>query len=98
MTAILYPVAADAAQAFAAPKGRAARERDAAALAGEAVAFLTEPLGPVYATREAALDALAGRVEDDRAGRIATLAAEDRFIQLTEMAAPRGGKRTRAPA
>ena len=98
MTAILYPVAADAAQAFAAPKGRAARERDAAALAGEAVAFLTEPLGPVYATREAALDALAGRVDDDRAGRIATLAAEDRFIQLTEMAAPRGGKRTRAPA
>ena len=50
------------------------------------------------AQREAALDALAGRVEDDRAGRITTLAAEDRFIQLTEMAAPRGGKRTRAPA
>lgn len=98
MTAILYPVAADAAEAFAAPKGRAARERDAAALAGEAVAFLTEPVGPAYASREAALDALAGRVEDDRPGRVTTLAAEDRVMQLVEQLAPRGGKRARAPA
>ena len=41
MTAILYPVAVDAGQAFAAPKGRAARERDAVAVAGEQVAFVT---------------------------------------------------------
>ncbi|MBA4011520.1 MAG: hypothetical protein C0481_06605 [Phenylobacterium sp.] len=98
MTAILYPVAADAGQAFAAPKGRAARERDAAALAGEDVAFLTEPVGPVYATREAALDALAGRVEDDRPGRMASLAPEDRVVQLVEQLAPKAGKRARAPA
>ena len=56
MTAILYPVAADAGQAFSEPKGRAAREREAERLAGEGVAFLTEPVGPPYATRQAALD------------------------------------------
>lgn len=98
MTAILYPVAADAGQAFTAPKGRAAREREAMLAAGEAVAFLTEPLGPVYATRDAALDALSGRVEDDRPGRIVTLTAEDRFITLVEQVAPRAGKSARAPA
>lgn len=98
MTAILYPVAADPGQAFTAPKGRAAREREAVLAAGEAVAFLTEPLGPVYATRDAALDALAGRVEDDRPGKIVTLTAEDRFITLVEQVAPRAGKSVRGPA
>ncbi|WP_312166189.1 hypothetical protein [Phenylobacterium sp.] len=98
MTAILYPVAADAGQAFAAPKARAAREREATLAAGEAVGFVTEAVGPAYATREAALDALAGRVEDDRPGRIAALAAEDRYVTLVEQVAPRGGKRPRAPA
>ena len=97
MTAILYPVAADAGQAFAAPKGRAARERDAAGVAGEGVAFVTEAVGPVYATREAALDALAGRIEDDRPGRAATLAPEDKVMMLVEQVAPRGGKRAKAP-
>ena len=96
MTAILYPVAADAGQAFSAPKGRAAREREAERLAGEGVAFLTEPVGPPYATRQAALDALAGRVEDDRPGRLFAVPAEDRFISLVEQAVPRGG-RQRAP-
>lgn len=96
MTAILYPVAADAGQAFNAPPARAAREREAVQAAGEAVAFVTEPVGPTYATREAALDALIGRIEDERPGRPA-VAAEDRVIVLVEQAAPRNG-RSRAPA
>ena len=96
MTAILYPVAGDAAQALGAPAGRAARAREAQRLAGQTVAFLTEPVGPVYPTRDAALDALAGRLEDDRAGRGFAPAAEDRFMVLVEQVAPRGGK-VRAP-
>lgn len=92
MTAVLYPVAANADEAFAAPRGRAARERQASTIAGEAVAFVTEPVGPPYATREAALDALAGRVEDDRPGRAGILPAEDRILALVERAAPRGRK------
>lgn len=95
MTAILYPVAANAAQAFSAPLGRAAREREAGRIAGETVAFVTEPVGPAYASREAALDALAGRVEDDRPGRVVVLAAEDRILSLVEQAARPG--RGRAP-
>ena len=98
MTAILYPVAQNADQALNAPKGRAAREREAAALAGEGVVFVTEPVGPPYASREAALDAHAGRVEDDRPGRTATLPPEDRYCRLTEqVAAEKGRARVLAP-
>ncbi len=92
MTAVLYPIAANADEAFRTPRGRAAREREAGAIAGEAVTFVTEPVGPPYATRDAALDALAGRIEDDRPGRTATLAAEDRILTLVEQVAPRGRK------
>jgi hypothetical protein len=60
MTAILYPVAANAEQALARPLGRAAREREAMDAAGEAVVFTTDPTGPAFATREAALEAYAG--------------------------------------
>ena len=62
--------------------GRAARARQAAATAGEPVSFLTEPVGPAFATREAALDAYTGRVEDTRPGR-ATPAVEDRYCEIT---------------
>jgi len=87
MTAVLYPVAATAEEAFATPMGRAAREREAIALAGEKVAFVTEQVGPVYASRDAALDALAGRVEDDRPGRTVLLAPEDRVLVLVQQSA-----------
>lgn len=98
MTAILYPVALNAEQALNAPKGRAAREREAAVLAGEGVVFVTEAVGAPYATREAALDAHAGRVEDDRPGRIVTLPPEDRYCRLTEqVAAVAGRTRVLAP-
>jgi hypothetical protein len=84
MTAILYPVARNADQALAAPMGRAARERDAARMADEEVVFVTEPAGPAFATREAALDAFAGRVEDERPGRGGGPAPEDRYCRLAE--------------
>lgn len=62
MTAILYPVAANAELALAGPLGRAAREREALSVAGEAVVFTTDPTGPAFATREAAAEAYAGPV------------------------------------
>jgi hypothetical protein len=62
MTAILYPVAANAELAMANPLGRAAREREALGVAGEAVVFTTDPTGPAFATREAAAEAYAGPV------------------------------------
>jgi hypothetical protein len=73
---ILYPVAANAEQALSRPLGRAARESEAKRRAGEAVAFATDPVGPAFATREAALAAYAARVED--------AAPEDRYCQLVE--------------
>lgn len=85
MTAILYPVAADAESALSAPLGRAGREREAERLAGGPVRFVSEPVGPAYPSRDAALDALAGRVEDDRPGRAASLPIEDRYCQLREV-------------
>ncbi|HEX5377532.1 MAG TPA: hypothetical protein VFW47_03120 [Phenylobacterium sp.] len=86
MTAILYPVATDAETALSGPVGRAAREREAGRLAGEGVTFASGLAGPAYATREAALDALAGRVDDERPGRGPQVAIEDRFCRLVEVA------------
>lgn len=98
MTAVAFPIAATAEAALARPLGRAARESQAVMLAGEAVAFVTEPVGPVFASREAAMDAYAGRIDDERPGHGVTVQPEDRFCQLRElMAAPpprRAGKRT----
>jgi hypothetical protein len=85
MTAILYPVAASAEAAIMRPLGRAARAREAQGVAGEDVIFVSEAVGPAYATREAALAANSGRVED--------VAAEDRFCKLVETLAPK----TKAP-
>lgn len=89
MTAILYPVATDPETALAHPLGRAAREREAQAVAAEPVAFASGPAGPAYATREAALDAVGGRVEDERPGRARQVAVEDRFCTLVEVATAR---------
>ncbi|WP_309644855.1 hypothetical protein [Phenylobacterium sp.] len=95
MTAILYPVAANAEQALSAPIARAAREREAEGLAGESVSFVSEPVGARFATREAALDAYVGRLEDERPGRTASLPPEDRFLRLAQTLA---AAKTRAPA
>lgn len=93
MTAILYPVATNAEQALARPQGRAARESEARRMADEAVAFATDLTGPAFATREAALDAYSGRVEDERTG--AAPEPEDRYCALVERIAE-GAARPRA--
>ena len=73
MSALLYPVAANADLALSRPLGQAARAREAEALAGKAVAFVSEVVGPAFATQEAAAEAYAGR-----------LSADGRFARLTE--------------
>ena len=64
MTAILYPVAANAEQALARPLGLAARESEARRAAKEPVVFTTDAAGPAFATREAAEAAYADRLAD----------------------------------
>jgi hypothetical protein len=66
---VLHPCRPNAEAALNAPLGRAARAREAAAVAGDAVVFMVEETGPAFETREAALDAYAGRLEDERPGR-----------------------------
>ncbi len=85
MTAILYPVATNAELALSRPLARASRLSEAQRRAGEAVMFATDPVGPAFATREAALDAYRGRVEDERVG--ATLEPQDRYCRLIEQIA-----------
>jgi hypothetical protein len=85
MTAILYPVATNGEQALSRPLGRAARESEARRRAGEAVAFTTDAVGPAFTTREAAMAAYQGRVEDERTG--ASPEPEDRFCRLVEQVA-----------
>ncbi len=92
MNAILYPVAPNAEAALAAPLGRAARERDAGVIAGGEVAFRVEEVGPAFHTRQAALDAFAGRLEDDRPGHAVSLAPEDRYLTVREIAVREGGR------
>jgi hypothetical protein len=83
---VLYPVATSAQAALQRPLGRAAREREAASLAGEGVSFVSEFVGPSYPTREGALDAYAGRLDDDREGRRVQIAPEDGYCALREIA------------
>lgn len=89
MTAILYPVAKNADAALHAPLGRAARARDAMARAKADVRFVVEPAGPAFETREAALAAWKGRL--DEAG--GAVAPEDRYCALREVLATIKGKR-----
>ena len=95
MSAVLYPVAANAAAALNAPLGRAARASEAVLLAGEAVVFVSETAGPAFPTREAALDAFAGRIDDERPGARQSVQPEDRYCELRELAKatpPKPGK------
>lgn len=99
MSAVRYPIAANPSSALNAPIGRAGRASDAALAAGCEVAFVSEAVGPAFTTREAALDAFAGRLDDERAGRAANVAPEDRYLVLREVlaAAPPGGRRPMRP-
>ncbi len=84
MSAILYPIAADAQGALDAPAGRAAREREAMRLAGGPVAFVREFAGPVYRSEAEARAAHAARL-DDPDGR-GGVGPEDRFCELKAIA------------
>jgi hypothetical protein len=86
MSAILYPVASSAEQALNRPLGRAVREGEARRCAGDAVTFVQELAGPGFSTREAALAAYAGRL--DEAGVGSSAAPEDRYCRLVEVLAP----------
>jgi len=97
MTAIAYPIAQNAEAALSRPVGRAARGGEAQALAGAAVRFVTELVGPGFPTREAALDAFPGRLDDERPGRPG-VAPEDRYCLLRELVAdPTLGAKTTIP-
>jgi hypothetical protein len=85
MTAILYPVAANAEQALVSPVGRAEREREAGRVAGEAVIFTTDTTGPAFATREAALEAYRAQVQEN-------------WCRLSEQVAAAPGKAIRRSA
>jgi hypothetical protein len=54
---LLYPVAETPEQALHAPKGFAAREKEARDLAGGGVIHVMEPMGPAFETAAAALEA-----------------------------------------
>jgi hypothetical protein len=85
MTAVSFPVAANAQQALSAPLGRAARQAEARRLAAAEVVFVSEAVGPAFASREAALDAFAGRIDDERPGRLVSIPPEDGFLVLREV-------------
>jgi len=87
MSAVRYPVAASAEAALSGPLGRAARASEAEALAGAGVEFASETAGPAFPSRDAALDAYAGRLDDERPGHVVGVQPEDRFLALTELAA-----------
>ena len=84
MSAILYPVAPNAEQALARPRGRAARESEAANLAAGPVRFVTEVTGPAHPSKEAALAAWQSLIE---------AAPESRFCVLKEVMAREPGRR-----
>ena len=89
MTAVRYPIALNAEAALSGPLGRAARESEAGLITGGDVRFATEAVGPAFPSREAALDAYAGRVDDERPGSAAVIQPEDRFCELRELTAAR---------
>jgi hypothetical protein len=99
MSAVRYPIAANASGALNAPLGRAARASEALSLAGAEVVFVSEAVGPAFATREAALDAYVGRLDDERPGRGLTVAAEDCYCVLRQVVAgpPSGAARAARP-
>lgn len=97
MPLVAYPVASDAHDAIARLRSgdapRAVREKEAELAARARIAFVTQTVGPVFDTREEALDAWAGLVEDDRKGRAFMPADSNRFCQLTcRIRDPKRGK------
>ncbi|MFT4074682.1 MAG: hypothetical protein QM647_04055 [Asticcacaulis sp.] len=102
MSLIAYPIAASAHDALSRLRAgetlRAVREKEAELAAKARVAFVTETVGPVYETREDALEAYAGLIEDDRKGRLFMPDATDRFCVLVcRIRDPKRGKKPMQP-
>jgi len=84
MTGVLFPIGPNVEAALADPVGRAGLQSAARQIAGGAVTFARELCGPAYPTREAAVAAHRGRVDDDGA----SVAPADRFCDLQAVLAP----------
>jgi hypothetical protein len=90
MSVTLYPVAATAEAALHAPQGFAARESEARAVAAHDVRFAAEPVGPLFASRDAAQAAYA-------AGGRGGAALADGWGRLTPVASAAGAPGGSAP-
>ncbi|MGA9659078.1 MAG: hypothetical protein WBQ60_08275 [Asticcacaulis sp.] len=81
-----YPIAIDAHEALSLLRSgaarRAVREKEAEQAAGSRTALVTQSVGPLFDTREAALSAYAGLIEDDRPDRAFVPADSDRVCKL----------------
>jgi hypothetical protein len=84
MSLVRYPIAASAEAALTSPLGHAERESEAARLAGKAVAFISQDMGPEFDNREAALEAWREQLAD--------LSAEDLWRKVRETVAPVFGR------
>jgi hypothetical protein len=84
MSGVLFPIGPNAETALAAPVGRASLQSAAANLAGAPVSFVRALSGPAFESREAALKAYHGRIDDDGV----TVAPSDRFCDLQAVLAP----------
>jgi len=89
---VRYPIAANAELALNGPLGRAVREREAQALAGEPVEFVRELSGPAFDSYAAAAAAYTGKIDADGVG---VVSPEDRYCDLTEVAVPIAGRAAR---
>jgi hypothetical protein len=79
---ILYPIASGVEAALSAPRGRAAREREAVRMVAEPVAFMREFTGPAFRNEDEARAHWAGRLDDERPGQRVSIVPEDRFCEL----------------
>jgi len=84
MSLVRYPIAVSAEAALSSPLGHAERQSEAARLAGKAVAFISQDMGPEFDSREAAQEAWRDQLSD--------LAPEDLWRTVRETVAPVSGR------
>ena len=84
MSLVRYPIAASVEAALSSPLGHAERESEAVRLAGKAVAFVSQDMGPEFDSRDAALEAWREHLTD--------LPPEDLWRKLRETVAPVSGR------
>lgn len=84
MSGVLFPIGPNPEVAMTAPAGRAGLESAARRLAGGAVTFARELAGPAFESREDAMAAYRGKLDDEGV----FIAPEDRFCDLQAVLAP----------